>query len=261
MKNIKLNIVYFAFGIQILAFGSCLSLGENPMEIPGQIDAVKGTELISLFEEIDMIAMALIQHESINGRVMTLSVDDFCKDTSIIKNIKEKSVTATFGDGCVSSKGVKRVGSIKVINPDNFWSKGSETKLIMDSFYIDGIKVSGTRTLTNNGFDQSNRQLNFRSVMPLGEVTWPMEKALITEYVHDKLIVLPTGKSGFMCSLIGKTKIRNQKGNSLLAEIVEPMIFKESCMKYGTPVPSSGSLAIIRSQLETLVVNFNAACQ
>lgn len=261
VKNIKLYIAYFASGIQILTFGSCQSLAENPMEISGQIDAVKGTTLISLFEEIDMIAMALIQHESVNSRMMTLSVDDFCKDTSITKNIKEKSVTATFGDECVSSKDVKRVGSITVINPDNFWSKGSETKLILDSFYIDGIKVSGTRTLTNNGFDESNRQLNFKSVMLRGEVTWPMEQVLITEYVHDKLIALPTGKLGFTFSLIGKTKIRDQKGNSLLAEIVEPMIFRESCMKYGTPTPSSGSLAIIRSQLETLVVNFNAACQ
>jgi len=261
VKNLKLNIAYFAFGVQLLAVGACQSLEEKPMEIAGQIDAAKGSAVLSLFEEVDMIALSLIQHESINGRMMTLTVGDFCKETSIVKNPKEKSVTATFGDGCVSPKGVKRVGSIKVINPDNFWSKGSVTKVIMDSFYIDGVKISGTRTLTNKGFDQSNRQLSFESVMHRGEVKWPTEQALVTDYQHDRLITLPTGKSGFTFSLVGKTEIRDINGNSLLAEIVEPMIFQESCMEYGISTPSAGSLAIIRRQSETVVVNFKGACK
>ncbi len=261
MNHLKLTIAKIVFGIQIFAFGSCQSLDEKPVEMPGLIEANKGVAVLSVFEEIDMIALAMIQHESGNDRKMTLTVDGFCQETIIIKNTKEKSVTADFGDGCVSSKGVKREGYIKVISLDNFWSKGSVTKIIMDSLYIDGVKVSGTRTLTNKGFDQVNRQLNFEAVMHRGIVTWPTEQPLFTEYRHDRTISFPTGKSGFSFSLIGKTEIKDKKGNSLLAEIVQPMIFQESCMNHGTPTPSSGSLAIIRSQSETLVVNFNAACE
>lgn len=261
MKKLKLYIAKIAFGVQILAFGSCQSFDENPVEIQVQIDASKATAVLSLFEEIDLTALALIQHESVNNRTMTLTVEDFCKETSIVKNTKEKSVTADFGSGCVSSKGVKREGSIKVISLDNFWTKGSVTKIIMDSFYIDGVKISGTRSLINKGFDSNNRQLNFESVMHRGEVTWPMEQTLFTDYLHDRTISLPTGKSGFTFSLIGKTEIMDQKGNSLLAEIVKPMIFQESCMHHGTPTPSSGSLAIIRKKSETLVVDFNTVCQ
>ncbi|WP_158860904.1 hypothetical protein [Lunatibacter salilacus] len=260
MKNLKLYIAKFAFGFQILAFGSCQSFDENPLEIQSQIDASKGTAVLSLFEEIDMIALAMIQHESVNNRAMTLTVEDFCQETSLIKNINEKSITADFGDGCDSSKGVKRAGSIKVISSDNFWSKGSVTQIVLDSFYIDGVKVTGIRTLTNKGFDQDNRNLNFESVMRRGEVTWPMESALYTEYVHDRTISLPTGKSGFTFSLVGKTELTDQNGNSLLAEIVKPMVFQESCILHGTPTASSGSLAIIRRQAETLVVNFSAKC-
>ncbi|HSI75902.1 MAG TPA: hypothetical protein VK957_08400 [Lunatimonas sp.] len=231
------------------------------MEVTSQIDVSKGAEVLSLFEEIDLIALTMIQHESVNNRSMTLTVEDFCQETSLIKNTNEKSVTADFGDGCVSSKGVKRAGSIKVISSDNFWSKGSVTQIVMDSFYIDGVKVSGIRTLTNKGFDQGNRKLNFESVMHRGEVTWPMESALFTEYFHDRTISLPTGKSGFAFSLVGKTELTDQNGNSLLAEIVKPMVFQESCIQHGIPTASSGSLAIIRRQSETMVLNFNAICE
>lgn len=261
MRNLKFNIVYFVFLVQIIVFGSCQSLDENTIEIHGQIDAAKGSEVISLFEEIDWIALTLLQYESAHDRTMTLTVEGFCQETAIIKNIRENSVTVDFGNGCVTSKGVKRAGSIKVISSDNFWSQGSITQIIMNSFFIDGVKVSGSRTLTNKGFDQSNRHLIFETIMRRGEVTWPMEQTLVTDYMHDRMISLPTGKSGFTCSLIGKTEIRDHKGNSLLAEIVKPMVFLQSCMNHGQPIASSGSLAIIRSQTETLLVNFDTECK
>lgn len=261
MNNIKLYIAYFAFGIQILVFGSCQSLDEKPLEIHGLIDAAKGTAVLSLFEEIDLIALALIQHESVNDRLLSLTVDDFCKETQLIKNEKEKSVTADFGDGCMSSKGVKREGVIKVINSTNFWSKGNVTQIILDGFYIDGVKVSGIRSLTNNGFDLVNRQFNFESVMHNGFVTWPSEEPLLTEYLHDRTIYLPTKDSGFTFSLMGKTEIKDQKGNSLLAEIIKPMVFREDCMVHGIPSASSGSLAIKRGHSDTVLVNFNNLCK
>lgn len=261
MNNIKLYIANFAFGIQILAFGSCQSLDEKPMELHGPIDVAKGTAVLSLFEEIDLIALALIQHESVNDRLLSLTVDDFCKETQLIKNEKEKSVTADFGIGCISPKGVKREGVIKVINYPSFWSKGNVTQIILDGFYIDGIKVSGIRSLTNKGFDQVNRQFNFESVMNKGIVAWPSEEPLVTEYLHDRTIYLPTINSGFTFSLIGKTEIKDQKGNSLLAEIIRPMIFREDCMSHGIPSASSGRLAIKRVHSETVLVNFNDLCK
>jgi hypothetical protein len=262
MRILKLYIAIFVFGVQILAFPSCQSLDERPMETSGMIEAGKGTAVLSLFEEIDLIALALIQHESINNRTLTLTVEGFCQETLITKNTKEKSVTADFGNGCISAKGVKREGILKVFSNGNFWSNGSVTQIIMDGFFIDGVKVSGVRTLTNNGFDQVNHVLNFKSVMHGGEVTWPMEsQPLITEYLHERTISLPTAKEGFTFSLMGKTEITDKKGNSLVLEIVKPVIFQESCMRYGTPTPSSGSLTISRSKSETLLVNFSAACQ
>lgn len=231
------------------------------MEISNLIEADKGTSVLSIFEEIDLIVLTIIQHESETNRLLTLAVEDFCQETEVIKNKKERSVTVDFGDGCVSSKGVKREGIIKVINSSNFWTKGNLTQIILDSFYIDGVKISGTRLLTNRGFNEANRQFNFETVMNRGVVTWPLEEPLVTEYYHDRTIYLPPTESGIKFSLIGKTEIKDNYGNSLLAEIVEPMIFREDCMYKGIPFPSTGSLAIKRSQSETVIVNFNNKCK
>jgi len=260
MINLKLYIANIALGAILIAFCSCEISEEVHMNSPELIDASKGTSVLSLFEEIDMIVLALVQYESINGKLLTLSTGDFCQETIVSKNAKENSVTADFGVGCLSTKGVKRAGIIKIINGDTFWANGNVTQVILSDFYIDGVKISGKRILTNKGVDQANRLLNFEAIMDRGMVTWPSEEPLYTDYQHDRAIYFPSANKGFSFSLVGQTEIKDLKGNSLRAEIVDPMVFNTDCMVYGMPSPSSGSLAIKRGKSETVMVNFNQKC-
>jgi hypothetical protein len=236
-------------------------MDENPIGSPELIDAGKGAAVLSVFEEIDIIALALIQHEAFNNRQLTLAVEDFCKETLLFKNTKDKSISADFGEGCISSKGVRREGVIKVVNSNNFWSNGNETQIILDNFYIDGVKVSGTRILTNRGYVHNSRQLKLESVMNRVMVMWPSEEALSIACLHNKTINLPTVESGFIFSVTGKSEMKDRKGTSLVAEIVKPMVFKQDCTHQGLPSPTSGSMEIKRSQSEAIVVNFNEACK
>ncbi|MCC5937407.1 MAG: hypothetical protein JJU34_09005 [Lunatimonas sp.] len=261
MKDIQ---IYFSTGLVLFSFfllASCQTIeGEFPSQ-PDMIPAERGTEMLSIFEEIDLIALSLVQQEVTNGRSIKSALEHYGDKVTISRSPGDNSVTVDFGAGSESDRGVKFRGIYKMYHPLNFWAKGSVTQIELDGFFVDGVQVSGVRTLSNVGFEVSNKTLTFEANMEKGTVTWPGEESIEVNYHHRRNLEVASVSAKLRFHLTGKTELKDKYGRRLIAEVVKPMVFQETCMVYGKPDPSSGSLLISRGDSEKIVKDFYRDCK
>lgn len=230
------------------------------VSLPDMISAERGTEALSIFEEIDLIALSLVQQEVTNGRSIKRALEQYGDKITISRSTDGNSVTVDFGESSESERGVKFRGVFKMYHPLNFWAKGSVSHIELEDFYVDGVRVTGIRTLSNVGFEVSNKMLTMEATMEMGTVTWPGEESIEVDYRHRRNLEVASVSTKLRFHLTGRTELRDKYGRRLVAEVVKPMVFQETCMVYGKPDPSSGSLMISRGDSEKMIKDFYRNC-
>lgn len=106
-----------------------------------------------------------------------------------------KHITVDFGTGCVGSDGRTRSGQITYVASDWMHNPGSVITVSTNNYYVDGYKVEGTKTITNQGRNNNNN-LTWRVVVtnavithPTGEHhTWSTDR--VTEWISGEVTIL-----------------------------------------------------------------------
>ncbi|WP_209331125.1 hypothetical protein [Lunatimonas salinarum] len=259
----KAFLTYFGTGIVLFSFllmASCQTAEGDLISPPDMIPAERGTEVLMIFEEVDLIALSLVQQEVANGRKIQPTLEHYGDKVTLSRNTAERSVTVEFGEGSESDRGVKFRGVFKMYHPLNFWAKGSFSHIELIDFYVDGVRITGDRMLNNMGFEVSNKTLTFEANMENGTVTWPGEEAVDLDYHHRRNLEVASVSGKLRFHLTGRTELKDRYGRRLIAEVVKPMVFQEDCMVYGKPDPSSGSLLVSRGNEEKMVKDFFKDC-
>ena len=83
-----------------------------------------------------------------------------------------RTVTIDFGDGCVGADGRTRKGQIVVEVTDNIINPNASRTATFESFYIDEIKIEGSRNWTNQGYD-ANGNITLSRTVADGRITYP----------------------------------------------------------------------------------------
>lgn len=83
-----------------------------------------------------------------------------------------KHITVDFGTGCTGTDGRTRKGQILYIASHWMRDSGSVLNVTTNNYYVDGYKIEGTKTITNNGIN-SNHNLNWHVVVTNGKITHP----------------------------------------------------------------------------------------
>ena len=83
-----------------------------------------------------------------------------------------RTITIDFGDGCVGPNGRIRKGKIMVDVTDNILNPQASRTATLDDFYIDDVKIEGSRTWTNQGYDTDGNITLLRTVRN-GKITYP----------------------------------------------------------------------------------------
>lgn len=147
-------------------------------------------------------------------------------------NPYQHEMTIDYGsDGIVGEDSVLRKGVIKVISSGMFNMKGSTTTTIIENFYIDGYKVSGTKLQTNLGLNE-NYNLVFKDEIVDATITTPDGKTMRwsqtsestwvnggqTHELEDDEYLISGSRSGI-----------DTKGRSYQVDIVKPLNILMSC--------------------------------
>ena len=134
--------------------------------------------------------------------------------------------------GCVDKKGRTRTGTLVAEVSADPKVKSSIIKVTPTAFTIDGIKVEGIRTWTNNGKDAAGNK-NWMRVVTGGKLTFPNGKIATFEATETLKQIAgaatPDEKADDVVEITGTRSGVNRNGNTYSAEITTKLVKNFSC--------------------------------
>ncbi|GMQ29939.1 hypothetical protein [Algoriphagus confluentis] len=229
------------------------SCGENsdPVVPEPSLDLVEDEFVINAaFEDLDYLTLEVLQSSGLGLR--TTATADLCAGASVNHNQNTKTIVVDFGQGCTSPNGVLRKGKITMVyTGNNFLFPGTSISTTFQGYEVDGIRIDGTRTITNAGIDLVNSRITLRVKIENGKITWP-DNSSVT-YTSDQTRVVSLSESGYEASITGTASGLSRDGKNYSAAVTDALIVKQSCVDEGIYIPSSGVLSFTYSQITVSV--------
>lgn len=144
-------------------------------------------------------------------------------------NTFPKIMTIDFGTGCTTN-GILRKGKIIATLSGKIRTAGTTISVTFDNYYVNGFKLEGTLSITNNS---GGNGLGFTTQTTNGKLTYPDA----SYYTHTGSHTLtqtagagtPLDFSDDTFSLTGSGTTASSAGNSLTVSITTPLVKKLDC--------------------------------
>jgi hypothetical protein len=181
----------------------------------------------------DDVSMEVMQANADNGLVQAITLQQACATVTITPQdptVWPKTVTIDYGTGgCTGLNGYLRKGKIVYTLNKRLLADGAAVNITFDNYSVNGYKLEGTYTITNNG---STKGLNISIQLANGKVTYPdgkwYRKTTNTTWVQS------AGQSTFNYlddeySVTGNGTFTDMDGNTLTAASRTALLRKVSC--------------------------------
>jgi hypothetical protein len=233
MKNFTHLLVAGLFGLS-LTNASCQK-DDAPSEAPAEeTRVVELTSQKAVTDALyDDVSMEVIRTSADNGLTQPITVQQACATVSIVPQdptVWPKTITVDFGNaGCNGLNGYLRKGKIIYTLDRRLLNDGAVLNVNFDNYSVNGYKLEGTYTITNNG---STRGLNITIVLSNGRVTYPdgtvYSKSSNTTWVQS------AGQTTFNIlddeySVTGNGAISDASGNRLTATTRGALLRRVNC--------------------------------
>lgn len=96
-----------------------------------------------------------------------------------------KLITVDYGTGCTGFYDNTRSGRILIEVTGPRLETGSKRTITFDNYYFNGIKVEGTKTIENTGYNE-NQNLVFSVKLADGKLTLPDGKFILRSFDHQR---------------------------------------------------------------------------
>jgi len=263
-SNISNRWLPLLFSFVLVFFMACEDTGEDNGVIfeedeKSAYEAEESAE--NLFDVIESITNSAINVSETNsgGRIGESSDPELaCAQVSFAGDKQSGRIEINFGEGCQSPDGKVRKGII-VVEYDGHWLvKNSKIYTILKNFYIDDVKIEGTRILTNVSVDLES--LVYTVEIIGGKIIWPNEgeKEIFLTRESDRLHtwIFGDGLDDLELHVQGEASGITRGGVEYNSEINEPLIFKSSCRGNSIYLPTSGSKTITIPEKAVIDVNY-----
>lgn len=143
-----------------------------------------------------------------------------------------RTVTIDYGtDGCEGPQGHIRKGIIVVEVSDTLSNPGAVRTVTFVDFFVDDVQLTGTRVLTNLGFNDNNQLVFNRSVVD-GALIFP--DGATTTWTADHTITQVEGSLtnelfDDVFEITGNFSGTNRFGNAFEGTILEPLVKPRTC--------------------------------
>jgi hypothetical protein len=167
-------------------------------------------------------------------------------------------IEINFGNGCEGPDGKIRKGIIVVEYEGHWLVTGAKVYTVLKGFYVDNVKIEGTRILTNVSVDLQS--LKYTVEIVGGKIVWPAEgeKVYVLTRESERLhtLVFGDGLDDFELHVEGVASGMTKAGRSYSSEIDQPLIFKSSCRGNTIYLPTSGSKTVVVDEQLTIKVDY-----
>lgn len=238
MKTYSSIFRAFLFLATLSFLGSCDKDSDPTITEPDLAIIEENLEVMQIEEDMDNYTLTVLQSIGINSRILNDSFDKICAGVSVDFNDDQKIITIDFGDGCTSPSGIVRKGKISIAYNQNFLFPGATVTTTFTGYEVNGLKISGERTLVNQAIDLQNNQITLKVTMENGKVTWP-DNTFVT-YNTDQVRVVKLGALGYEISITGTANGQSREGIPYSSSITSALIVKQDCVESGILIPTTG---------------------
>ncbi len=228
----------------------------SPEILTAEDDAIADELYENVFTEVED-ATATMEDRLYGGGLKSALVDT-CKVITIDKPSDTvnwpKTITVDFGDGCTGLNGRVRKGKIIIVVSGKVSSPNYSRTISLDSFYIDGFKIEGTKTLTRKGLS-TNQNPTFSVSLVNGKITSPEGKTVTKEFTHTREWVTgystPRNRWDDEYMLTGTASGTDRNGVAYTKQIILPLHVKNIC-----PWIVSGSIKISKTDKPDVTLDY-----
>jgi hypothetical protein len=235
-KNLLILLIVFLGGT--LLFSSCEK--ENSTISNADLDLAEDEALTeAIFNDIMESADIAIYYADGLSLKSTIIVDScpYLVVTDSTENIRV--ITIDYGDGCEGFYGNTRAGMIKIVLEGRYMEAYSVRTISLIDYYINGIHVEGTKTVTNNGLNE-NQNLSFSVELTGGKISTPGGIVITREFSHTRVWVQGSATPRIIWDdvyfISGSASGTTYKGETYSRTITNPLEWAASCrfLKSGT---------------------------
>ena len=253
----------FLFALSFLFFISCDSTKNDVIFEQDEQSAYEAEEVTEhLFDVVESITNSAIQYYGTNsgGRLAQNSDPELsCATVAFSGDVQSGRLEINFGDGCIGPDGKTRKGVIVVEYTGHWAIKDSEIFTVLQDFYIDDIKVEGTRILTNVSLDAT--ALVYTEEIINGKIIWPDETYLTRMSDRTHTLIFGQANDIFELQVEGTASGTTRLGVTYETETIEPLVFKTSCRLNSIYLPVAGIKTITIPEKPAITVNYgNGDC-
>lgn len=240
--KIRFPIFYLSLlSILCLIVTSCNDDAENLDATILTVDTnsvIDEEEVQSIFESIEELGNDALT-EALDGSTGGKYNGTFASCAVINLDIVSQSVTIDFGEGCEGPRGRIRSGKIIITYSARHFDLGAVVTTTFENFVVDGLKIEGTRTVTNlaNSIDENPK---FNVKIEGGKVTWPDGTSATREVNRTKTWVRSDSPLTDEFHIEGIAEGVTRAGKAYKSTIVENVIFKVLCAEQKIFIPAKG---------------------
>lgn len=252
----KISILATLVGC-ILLFSSCDS-DSDPLSEPDLSMVNDDLEMNQAFEDLDFLTISTLESNGLGARTLAQANDDLCSTAKVIKDLVAKKITIDFGAGCTSPNGIIRKGKIFLAYSGNLLFPGSTIITTFEGYEVNGLKIEGTRTLTNLAINPTTKTVTLAVKIQTGKVTWP-DNTFVT-FVSDQVRTLKLGDLGYEISVTGTASGKTRGGFDYSSLTSTALNIKQTCVESGVYIPTIGILQFTVSSTLFSIDYGNGTC-
>lgn len=214
----------------------------------------------NLFDDIFDVALAaeqLIDGQIFNETLKSSVVSDSCPNVTVDhpdSTFWPKVITIDWGDGCTGYYEQTRSGKIIIQVTGRYRVAGTSRTITLENYYINGIHVEGTKTVTNDG-ENDDGNICYSVELTGGRITTPDSIVITRESVRTREWV---GGSDTWWNIwddvyfiTGQTTGTNFRGVEYSRTIVTPLEWAATCRFI-----KSGSIDIVVGENDPITLDF-----
>jgi hypothetical protein len=171
-----------------------------------------------------------------------------------------KVITIDYGEGCTTvfrDDTITRKGQIIITITDRWFMPGAENIVTFNDFYINDVKIEGTRTITNLGLNNENH-LELGIVLEGGKITFADNTFMTREANHVREWIRNFNPQNDTIMITGSATGMNVLGEEYSRVITEPLVLVH-CWEYKWRwVIVDGTVEITNSATGTTTIDYSA---
>ncbi len=254
----KLSFIATGMVVAFLALTSCEENEAGPNTVD-ELELEADLTADMTYEEVDNITEGAIQFTASNPGAREADQDTSAYITCAVAvsvDTENNQVTVDYGEeGCTGPWGVTRQGKVIITYSGRWYEEGATRITTFDNFFVDGVQVEGTRTVTNTSDFNTSPNPVFNVTMEDGRLTFPDGTIMTRDASFTRTWFRAPNPANDRVLREGSANGVTRRGDNYSVTIEEPNEYKRC-----RAIPLDGTKRIVVGEREALLDYGDGAC-